>query len=898
MKTFDKQLNQLLDLINAGHAAQALTQIETLLKKNATHVGLLTLHAEALRVSGKTDQAVQAYCRAAEFGGGERNWLSAGVLLAAQRQIDPALRCFEKAFELAPKNPELLDAFITTLFNAGRQYEATDYARRQLEISTQPLFLINAALLLQSCDLYEESTQAFKKIHAFAPDNLNVLGAALVAARFTCDWEWIGYLQQKINACYANNDFDSPQEFPLTHLTWCSNELSNLEVTRAYLRRTLSSVTPLQPSTQITPRQRIRLGYLSCDFRNHATMHLMAGLLESHDQSRFEIYAYDHTVADTSTYRERFLNAIEHHRDIQHMTDEQAAQVIANDDLDVLIDLKLYTGGGRPGIVSYRPARLQAAYLGYPGSAASESIDYIISDRFVTPDSSAAFYSEKFCRLPHSYQCNDQQRFTPPVVVDREAHGLPQDQVVFAAFNQSYKIDPASFSIWMKILSQVDNSVLWLLGQSEAAKKHLTAQAQRFGIDPTRIIYAPFAAPQEHLTRLQLADAVLDTLICNGHTTTSDALWAGVPVITRQGHHFASRVSESLLNAIELPELVGKDDAEMIHIAQRIGLDPTYRKNLRERLAVLRKTAPLFDTQRFTRHFEKGIAMMVERMREGLEPSCIDVPAERNATSPSDLQEVFAHCPLCEGQSQAWIGVACTSHKAYRSPLPQVMQWMKCDNCGHVHTSHFWKPEGLSLLQPQHANSPLAEALEHHEAKRQAWTPLVKRAAKHLSHHKSPNWFDLGFGDASLLLTAADHGFEVSGIDTDPVAVSHLQNLGYCAALQSIEAWESCEPQHIISLTNVLQLLPQPGQVLKKVASSLAPEGLLIVSVPDMDSSSWKILDAAQANPFWSELTHLHNFTRTRLIALLTQNGFEICDIAVSIRYKAQIEIIAKRTLT
>ena len=264
-------------------------------------------------------------------------------------------------------------------------------------------------------------------------------------------------------------------------------------------------------------------------------MHLMAGLLEAHDRRCFEVFAYDYSNKDTSEYRLRFLNAVDHHVPIHSLTDRQAAERIADDRLDILFDLKLYTGGGRAGILSHRPAPVQAAYLGFPGSAASPNIDYIISDRFVTPDSSSPYYLEKFCRLPHSYQCNDRRRAAAADPGTRSRHGLPQDRIIFGVFNQSYKVDRGSFAVWMRVLREVPDSMLWLLGQSEAARMNLSRYAQLAGVDPARVIYAPFADPKEHLARLQLADAVLDALVCNGHTTTSDALWAGVPVITARG---------------------------------------------------------------------------------------------------------------------------------------------------------------------------------------------------------------------------------------------------------------------------------------------------------------------------------------------------------------------------
>jgi protein O-GlcNAc transferase len=640
MNVSAESLNTLLEQINGGHSAQALPEVEQLLSHQPAHPGLLTLRAEALRLMGRLDAALEAFKHAGESGASPRNWLIAGVLLTNQRKIDEALSYLQRALAQNPEDQEVLDALITALFNSNRYNEGIEFARRQLAVSKNPTLMSRAALLLHANDLYEESTAAFRNIIALAPNEPAFAGSALVPTRFTCDWDYVEQLQRQISSCYQRGDFGAPQEYPLTNLTWCADEARNLGVTRAYVAR----MVPRPESCITRPTgpagQRIRVGYLSCDFRNHATMHLMAGLLEAHDRRRFEIFAYDYSSHDISDYRQRFLNAVEHHVPIHSLTDQQAAERIASDRLDILFDLKLYTGGGRAGILAYRPAPLQAAYLGFPGSAASTDIDYIVSDRFVTPDSSAPYYSEKFCRLPHSYQCNDRQRFVAPAPAARSQYGLPEDKVVFGAFNQSYKIDRASFSLWLRLLKEVPNSVLWLLGQSPAAIANLTRYSQLEGVDPNRLLFAPFAQPNQHLARLPLADAVLDALVCNGHTTTSDALWAGVPVITARGRHFASRVSESLLNAMELPELVGADPDDMVRIGQRIGTDAAYRTALRSKVAANRQTAPLFDTARHTHNFETAIELMVERSRRGLAIAHIDVPDTGPGSRVSALQIV------------------------------------------------------------------------------------------------------------------------------------------------------------------------------------------------------------------------------------------------------------------
>lgn len=907
-----ERLEVLLQQINHGDAGAALRDLDQLLLGHPRHPGLLALRAEAVHRSGSAAEAVVAFKQAGEGGAGARNWLAAGILLAAERDTDEALRCLFKGVAQEPQNDEILDALTTTLFNASRHPEGIEFARRQLATSSNPRFLSNAALLLQNNDLYEESSAAFRKILEVAADHPAVLGAGLVPARYTCDWDWIETLQQKILDWYAGGEFAAPQEYPLTHTTWCANEAYNLGVTQAYYARMVPAAAQLLTPPARPGGARIRVGYLSCDFRNHATMHLMAGLFESHDRDRFEVFAYDYSNIDGSEYRQRFVDAVEHHVQIHQLSDQHAAARIAADQLDILFDLKGYTGGGRPGILAFRPAPLQAAYLGYPGSAASADIDYIVADRFVTPDSSTPFYTEKFCRLPHSYQCNDRKRVIAAAPGSRAAHGLPDDKVVFGAFNQSYKIDRASFAVWLRILAEVPDSVLWVLGQSESAITQLSQHARLAGIDTGRIIFAPFAAPQEHLARLQLTDAVLDTLVCNGHTTTSDALWAGVPVITARGSHFASRVSESLLNAIELPELVGADRDDMVRIGKRIGTDAGYRAAIRASVVANRLTAPLFDTVRFTRNFETGIEMMVASQRSGAASGHIDVPEreenQRTATylTPAvadlpELQTPYPACPLCAGPS-ATLGFAnCTAHGSWHEPMPKTIEWMRCPSCGHVHNRHYWTDAGLAeVFRHSHANQ-LAGA-DSPDARRAAWTPVVDRVVRLLGGYGAimnqairPAWVDVGCGDGALVATAGDYGFDVTGIDARAETVGPIQALGFNARQADFVAAAIDAQVDVLSMMNVLEQIADPLKALRKAAAALRPGGLIVLGMPDLSCSSWKILNAASANPYWIELQNYHHFSRERLIALLDLSGFENVDFAIPTRHKAQMELYAVR---
>jgi protein O-GlcNAc transferase len=903
-------LDSLLNQINGGQAAEVLPQLEALHARLPGNPAVLTLRAEALRHSGRHGEAIAAYQEAGRHGAGARNWLAAGVLLAAERATKQSVECLLKALAEAPDSDEILDALITTFFNGGCHNDGIEYARRQLIVSRNPTFMSRAALLLQSIDLYEESAEAFKHIVELSPDDPAIIGAALVPTRFTCEWEWIETLQEKIRACHERGDYSAPQEFPLTNITWCADEAVNLAVTRAYVARMVPRAQRLAPEPLPPLGRRIRVGYLSSDFRNHATMHLMAGIFEHHDRSQFEVFAYDYTTPDISEYRQRFLDAVEHHVPVQSMSDAQAATRIAADRLDILFDLKLYTGGGRSGIVACRPATLQAAYIGFPGSAACADIDYVVSDRFVTPDKSAPYWAEKFCRLPHSYQCNDRKRAAVADPGSRASHGLPENKIVFGAFNQSYKIDRGSFAVWMRILHEVPDSVLWLLGQSEAARSNLSRHAQLAGIDPQRIIFAQFANPREHLARLQLADTVLDALVCNGHTTTSDALWAGVPVITARGRHFASRVSESLLNAMELPELVGSDPDDMVRIACRIGTDAAYRKALREKVSANRLVAPLFDTARFTRDFEIAIQMMVERHRAGLPAEHLDVvdkgPVNPVAELPryvgrvSALQTAYSHCPLCPGQGVSLGFGNITQHPLWHEPLPPTIEWLRCAACAHIHTRHHWSAAGRAelLRNAQAAPTSLTAIM----GQRAPWSTLPGKVTGLLGgygslfdHGARPIWVDVGCADGALLTTVLDYGYAAVGLDTNPLAVERIQKLGFSAVAHDFVTLDFQITPDVLTLFDVLPQLPDPAAVLHKAAKVLRRGGVLVVSAPDCASSIWRLREAEKANPDWKDIERHHIFTREHLARLIREAGFDIEDIRSSLDRPAHVELFAVR---
>ena len=374
-----------------------------------------------------------------------------------------------------------------------------------------------------------------------------------------------------------------------------------------------------------TGKSKIVIGYLSNDFRYHATAHLMLSLFGLHNRDEFEIYCYSYGKDDRSYYRSRIQHDCDKFVDISSFGHDAAAGCIYKDKVDILVDLKGYTEGTRLSICALRPAPVQVSYLGFPGTTGADFFDYIITDKIVTPEEHAPYYSEKFAYLPHCYQVNDHTQLIANKDWKKGDFGFPEDSFVFCSFNGPYKIDPVMFDVWMEILRKVPDSILWLLSGNNIAEKNLRREAEARGIQSERLVFADMLPKDEHLSRLRFADLALDTRIVTGHTTTSDALWAGVPVITLQGGHFASRVSSSVLSAIGLPELITHSLEEYEALAVQLARNPAQLQEIRQRLAENRLSAPLFDTPRFVRNLESAYKEMWNIFSAGETPRQIAV---------------------------------------------------------------------------------------------------------------------------------------------------------------------------------------------------------------------------------------------------------------------------------
>jgi protein O-GlcNAc transferase len=385
-----------------------------------------------------------------------------------------------------------------------------------------------------------------------------------------------------------------------------------------------SSQTPIWRGERYR-HDRIRVAYVSADFHQHATSYLMAGMFECHDTSRFEITAISLGPDDASEMRRRLKHGFEHFVDHSKRSDDEIAAYIKQVEIDILVDLKGFTQDARTNVFARRPAPVQVNHIGYPGTMGASYIDYIIADSTTIPDEARRFYSEKIVVMPNSYQVNDSKRVVHDIAVDRPGAGLPPTGFVFCCFNNNYKIEPSVFDCWMRILARLEGSVLWLLEDNASAADNLKKEAIARGISAERLIFAKRLPLPEHLARHKLADLSLDTLPCNAHTTASDALWSGLPMLTCLGETFAGRVGASLLKAIGLPELVTTTLESYERMAIDLASDSQKLAAIRRELARNRPTAPLFDTELYTRHIERAYDAMYQRCQAGLPPDHIVV---------------------------------------------------------------------------------------------------------------------------------------------------------------------------------------------------------------------------------------------------------------------------------
>jgi predicted O-linked N-acetylglucosamine transferase (SPINDLY family) len=528
-----------------------------------------------------------------------------------------------RAVELKPDLWPAINNLGALLNDLDRRAEALALYRDALSLKPDNAVIwYNVGSVLADMRRLEEAVKAYRRAYELDPSDDNVAAALAIRCQQICDWKDLERLWRQSLDGQVSGSAD-PSPFSL--LSMPSKPAEQLVCARRWGHQHSRGTPEGQFQHRRGLRERLRIGYLSADFRKHAVAYLAVELVELHDRQRFEVFGYSYGPDDGSAMRARLAGAFDRFSDVRSEFPPHTAQRIYEDGVDILVDLTGITQHCRPRILAHRPAPIQVNYLGYPGTMGAEFIDYILVDRYIVRPEEAGFYSEKVVWLPDSYQVNDRRREVSPRTPTRAECGLPEQGFVFCCFNNTFKINPETFDSWMRILKQVEGSVLWLIGDNALAERNLRREAEARGVDAARLVFAPRCEMPDHLARQKLADLFLDTLPYTAHTTTSDALWVGLPVVTLAGDTFAARVAGSLLLNTGLPELITHNRADYEALALRLAQHPTELQAVLAKLAAQAPGAPLFDAPATTRAVETAYQRMWALYEAGRPPEPMSI---------------------------------------------------------------------------------------------------------------------------------------------------------------------------------------------------------------------------------------------------------------------------------
>jgi predicted O-linked N-acetylglucosamine transferase (SPINDLY family) len=569
----------------------------------------------ALRERGLPDAAEKSFRSAiAHEPGNAEAHAQLGMVHRARGRLDDAIACLERALAIRPDHVQALNHVGAAYQERGSLEEAA--ARFERVIALDPRSADarhNLGVALQGLSRHDEAVACFRETLKIDPQHKYTPGALLWSELLGCRWDTREAEAAAVSAAIRKG-LSVIEPFALTAVS--EDLLEHRLCAERYFSDRVGSRERVWKGEPYR-HDRIRVAYLSADFRAHAVAYCIAELIELHDRSKFEIIGASLGAEDGSAIRSRLLRGFDGVLDLRRAGDLEAAKLLREAEVDIVVDLMGYTREGRPRILAHRPAPVQAGYLGFPGTVGADFLDYILADRFVLPESHQSFFSEKVAYLPDCYQSNDRRRDVAGGARTRGEVGLPEAGFVFCCFNNSYKIAPRMFDVWMRLLARVPQSVLWVFEDNATAGANLRKEARSRGVDPTRLVFAARVPAPEYRARCKLADLCLDTLPYNGHGTTGDMLWSGVPVLTCEGAAFPGRVAGSLLRAVGLPELVARDLAEYESTAAKLAADRPFLAELRQRLQSSRGSAPLFDTDRFRWHIESAFTTMWECAQRG-----------------------------------------------------------------------------------------------------------------------------------------------------------------------------------------------------------------------------------------------------------------------------------------
>jgi predicted O-linked N-acetylglucosamine transferase (SPINDLY family) len=600
-------------LSEMGRPVEALAAYDQALRLAPDFPDTLNNRALLLKNLRRLEDALASVERALAVAGGMAEaWNNRGIILFDLKRMGEAIASYDRALALQPGYAEALNN--RAVAKAGLKRFADSLADCDQALALKPDFadaLYNRGNALSELSRPQEALADYERALAIDPNHPSALSGLANAALLIGDWQRTAELKDRLkDAVLADRSVIQP--FVVMGY-WDDNALQ-LEAAQHYVRRAGPGALPALWRGECYDHDKIRVAYLSADFHSHVTAALTAEMFERHDRERFQITAMSFGPDDGSAMRTRLTKAFDHFHDARQQSDRDVAELLKAMQIDIAVDLGGHTSGARPWVLAHRPCPVQAKYMGYPGTSGSDFIDYLIADRVVVPPDQERFFSEKIAALPDTLWVTDTARTVLPAPSRAEA-GLPQTGFVFCCFNHNWKITAPIFDVWMRLLAQVDDSVLWLLEGNAAIGANLRKEAAARGVAPERLIFAGRTTPDQHLARQQAADLFLDTLPYNAHTTASDALWAGLPLITLPGQSFPARVAASILKAANLQELIVPDLAAYESLALTLARDPAALKAIRDRLAD-KSRMPLFDTARFTRNLEATYLAMLGQMQE------------------------------------------------------------------------------------------------------------------------------------------------------------------------------------------------------------------------------------------------------------------------------------------
>ena len=643
-------------LFETGRYEEALSAADQALASNTGLAEAWHARGNALNELNRYDEALAAYDNALglnpNFAGA---WHGRGNTLKELKRYDEALSAYDKALVLAPEMAEAwlgrgnvlnifrrckealaaFDRADTAISNLAEVWLGRGNSLSDLNLHRDALTAYEKALtinrefaeaslasgiVLAQLKEHEKAIAAIDRALALKPQLKYAKGERIHAKLQLADWANLDPACLEVVAAVKAGE---PATVPFHFLSISSSPGDQL----ACADRFMADQPRFQAvsNRRIYAHDRIRIGYFSADFRTHPVAQLAVGLFEAHDKSRFQMVAISFGLDDNSDLRRRIKSSFENFVDARDMTDEDLAALVRSREIDIIVDLMGLTRYNRSDVLSRRVAPVQVNFLGYPGTMGTDCMDYIIADRTIIPEEHFQYYRERVVWLPDSYQVNDDKRRISECKPTRAGCGLPDDAFVFCCFNNIYKITPEVFDVWMRLLAATPSGVLWLIAAGPRAEENLRREAEQRGVSPSRIIFAPKMPLADHLARTAQADLFLDTMPYNAHTTASDALWAGVPLLTCLGSTFAGRVGASLVRAVGLDELVTASLQDYQALALKLANDPSHLRVLRDRLARSRKTRPLFDTARFARHIELAYTTMWERSQRGEKPRAFAV---------------------------------------------------------------------------------------------------------------------------------------------------------------------------------------------------------------------------------------------------------------------------------